>query len=345
MGYIYPGRVWLDTEGNRIHAHGGSILCVGSTFYWYGENKEKTLPHSGIWHNGVNLYSSSDLCAWKREGTIVFPSAKESDPLHPTRIMDRPHILYNDRTKKYVLWVKFAGTKQDKSDWSCQFMGVAQADTIHGPFEMAKYIHPLGMNSGDFDLVKDENTGKAYIYFERVHSELICADLTDDYMDVTGNYTRHFNYQAPPFVREAPCFFMRKGKKYLLTSGTTGYFPNPSEVAVADEYHGPWEVLGDPCVGDTDKNSFCSQFSSVFKHPFKKDLYIALGDRWLTDLPADMPNFWDAVTGKVPVDYDFNAHTEQNTAKADYVWLPIQFDGQGKPTLKFTEQWSPDDYE
>ena len=26
---IKPGQVWLDTDGNRIQAHGGSILAVG----------------------------------------------------------------------------------------------------------------------------------------------------------------------------------------------------------------------------------------------------------------------------------------------------------------------------
>ena len=345
MGKIFPGRVWMDTDGNRIHAHGGSVLCVGGTFYWYGENKEKTVPNSGIWHDGVNLYSSSDLCSWKYEGRILVPSEDELHPLHPSRIMDRPHILYNDRTKKFVMWVKFAGTKEDKNDWSCQFMGVAQADVITGPFELIRSFHPLGMNSGDFDLVKDPLTGKAYIYFERVHTEMICVDLTEDYLNVTNRFSEHFAYGAPPYVREAPAFFARNGKKYLLTSGTTGYFPNPSELATADDYHGPWRVLGDPCVGDVNKNSFCAQFSSVFRHPFKRDLYIALGDRWLTDLPADMPNYWNAVTGRVPVQYDFAAHTLQDTSRADYVWLPLRFREDGVPYLIWTDEWSPEDFD
>ena len=34
-------------------AHGGSILYVDGTFYWYGENKEKSKADSGIWHWGV----------------------------------------------------------------------------------------------------------------------------------------------------------------------------------------------------------------------------------------------------------------------------------------------------
>ena len=47
-----PGRVWLDTEGKRIQAHGGSVLYLDKTYYWYGENKEKTDGISDIWHWG-----------------------------------------------------------------------------------------------------------------------------------------------------------------------------------------------------------------------------------------------------------------------------------------------------
>jgi hypothetical protein len=36
---IRPGQIWLDTNGNRIQAHGGSIMELDGTFYWYGENK------------------------------------------------------------------------------------------------------------------------------------------------------------------------------------------------------------------------------------------------------------------------------------------------------------------
>ena len=43
-----PGRVWLDTNGNRIQAHGGSVIYINGTYYWYGENKEKTDGKNGI---------------------------------------------------------------------------------------------------------------------------------------------------------------------------------------------------------------------------------------------------------------------------------------------------------
>lgn len=77
---IRPGQIWLDTEGKRIHAHGGSILPVGDTFYWYGENKEKSVPDSGIYHWGVRCYASKDLYNWGDKGLIIPPTWKIRNP-------------------------------------------------------------------------------------------------------------------------------------------------------------------------------------------------------------------------------------------------------------------------
>ena len=34
-----PGEVWPDDKGVHINAHGGGILRVGDTYYWFGEHK------------------------------------------------------------------------------------------------------------------------------------------------------------------------------------------------------------------------------------------------------------------------------------------------------------------
>ena len=31
-----PGKVWLDTDGNRIKAHSAGLLQHNDTFFWYG---------------------------------------------------------------------------------------------------------------------------------------------------------------------------------------------------------------------------------------------------------------------------------------------------------------------
>ena len=107
---IRPGQVWLDTDGNRIQAHGGSIIEVDGVFYWYGENKERTKPGNGIWHWGIRCYSSTDLYNWEDRGLIIPPEPDDPDsPLHPAKNVDRPHIIHNERTGKYVCWLKIMG--------------------------------------------------------------------------------------------------------------------------------------------------------------------------------------------------------------------------------------------
>lgn len=343
---IRPGQVWLDTEGKRIQAHGGSILHIDGTFYWYGENKERTLPGSGIWHWGIRCYASRDLYNWDDLGLIIPPVPDDpASPLHPAKQVDRPHIIHDRATGRFVCWIKLLSDDVQEST-------VLVADAIQGPYRIVRTgLRPLGMSAGDFDLVVDPHDGKGYYYFERVHSELICADLTADYTDVTGYYSTHFPRPYPPYVREAPAHFRRAAKHYLFTSGTSGYFPNPSEAAVADTYHGPWTVLGDPHPGDPTGTSYRSQISSVFQHPHKDDLYIALADRWLPDMPvevskrgtAEMEAMFasgDGLPAEPDPEFDL---WQMDTSLADYVWLPVRFDGD-LPVLDWHDEWRVEDF-
>ncbi len=344
---IRPGQVWLDTEGKRIQAHGGSIFYENGKYYWYGENKEKTDGKNGVWHWGVRMYESRDLYNWKDLGLIIPPEPdKPESPLHPTACMDRPHIIYNAATKKYVCWLKIM--EKDGSQRST----VLTAGALTGPYTMVRTgLKPLNMSAGDFDLVVAPD-GKAYYYFERVHSETICADLTADYTDVTGYYSTHFPRPYPPYVREATAHFLRRGKHYLITSGTTGYLPNPSEVAMGPSWHGPFEVLGDPCPDDKSQTTYHAQISSVFKVPGKKDLYIACGDRWA---PGEMNLQYQDYKQNFEAIFNPEAdqsrlkptgHSDQalNTSLADYVWLPFRFDGD-MAYLDWKDEWRIEEYE
>jgi hypothetical protein len=352
---FYPGQTWLDTKGERIHAHGGSLHYENGTYYWYGENKEKTVPGSGNWHWGVRAYSSHDLYNWDDLGLIIPPVLDDPEsPLHPAQKMDRPHILFNEATHKYVCWLKVMGDGEHDPQAST----ILTSDDFVGPYEIVRAgLEPLGMSAGDFDLAIDPQTKKAYYFFEKVHTDLIVADLTDDYTDVTGEYSSHFHHPGPPFTREAPAHFERHGVQYLVTSGSSGYFPNFSEFASAPDLHGPWEVLGDAHPGDPTRTSFRSQISCVFKHPHKTDLYIALADRWLPQLPENMPNVFDSIAAMASGEARPEMTAEQmagmgavmaagqgeNTAISDYVWLPIRFDGD-IPRIDWLDEWRVEDF-
>ena len=345
-----PGKVWYDTDGKRIQAHGGSIICVDNVFYWYGENKDgitgnATGEKCKFWHKGVNLYSSVDLYNWKSEGVFCFEVKDKKHPFHPANIMDRPHIIFNKKTNKYVLWAKCCSGLT----FSTSAFAICVSDSIKGPFKYIKSVAYFPFTAGDFDMFEED--GKGYIIYENPHTEIICQTLTDDYTDLTEEYSSHLKRKCPPYTREAPAFFARKGRKFLLTSGTTGYYPNTTQLdELSLGVHKEWTTLGNPCVNDVCNNSFHSQFSSVFKHPFIDDLYIALGDRWLIDIP---PNFngqeifermFDDEKEPLPKDFALEEYSDENTSEANYVFLPIQFKEDGTPYIIWKNEWRVKDF-
>lgn len=369
---IKPGRVLLDTSGHRVQAHGGSIFYDknSKTYYFYGENKEYTNGENGIWTYGVRAYKSLDLYNWEDCGLIIEPDLNnEESSLNPyAAMLDRPHIIYNEKTKKYVCFCKIM--RKDNS----QTLFILTSDSFLGPYSIViDRGQPIGMHAGDFDLFVSSN-GKAYHLFEKVHTETIIADLNDDYLGYTGFYSSHFPHIHPPYVREATAHFMHNGRHYIITSGTTSYYPNPSEVAVSDDIHGPYTVLGNPCPNDESMTTYHSQISSVFKVPGKKNLYIALGDRWLPefmDLPykfseeryniyfsENIPNEKKNILVKelekkymLSDEMIQKMHKGKNTSIADYVWLPLRIIEpnreypNGMVFIDWHDEWKIEDYE
>lgn len=351
---IKPGQRWYDTEGKPIHAHGFQIFEQDGTYYWYGENKEHTKMGSNVWTWGIRAYRSKDFYNWEDMGLIIAPDTiNPTSPLHFSQTLDRPHILYNKQTGKWVCWIKSMDTDG--------FFVILQADKFEGPYTLVKSLKPEGFGVGDFDMYCDPETGKGYVWFERPHWEMICAELTDDFLGTNGKYSEHFVGHRPPFTREAPSHFVWRGRHYMFTSGTTGYVANPSKVAVFDDYHGHYTDLGCPHINDTYDDSFCSQITSVIKIP-GRNLYVALADRWLpqlagTDIPVRIArNYEKRYAEHKPFDRDFTTpqvkdKTEVKRNKWDttedsrYVFLPITFDENGKPTLEWRDEWRLEDYD
>lgn len=354
---IRPGEVWLDTAGKPIQAHAGAIIAVGNWFYWYGENKEFTDGKQGIESWGIRFYRSRDLYNWDDLGALIPPDITDpKSPLSSKVFPERPHILFNPRTRKFVCWIKIRGLGP-------QFRTVMMADRITGPWTMVhRELHPAGLPAGDFDLLVDENAGKAYMYFEQDHKDVVCIELTDDWTDVTDRLTHHFPRSIPD-TREGIACFQRGGRIYITSSGMTGYFPNPSEVAVGTDFLGPFRQLGDLHPTDASRTSFNSQISSIFKHPRKKDLYIALADRWLPQV-GDDPRFAsgrlsELVRGAItkatgsprqPLTDEERgvigkaaALTNVNTSVSRYVWLPIRF-REGRPTIEWRDEWRIEEF-
>ncbi|WP_353123630.1 family 43 glycosylhydrolase [Dysgonomonas capnocytophagoides] len=352
---IYPGQVWLDTNGKPIQAHGFSVFYKDGTYYWYGENKEFTKSGSNIWTYGIRCYTSQDFYNWEDKGLIIPPdTVNVLSPLHPSQQYDRPHIIFCAKTQKYVAWIKVMGASQS--------MTILEADKFMGPYKIVRQGYkPNGFESGDFDLYVDEESGKGYLWAERPHYEMICSTLSDDFTSVISEYSNHFVGILPPDTREAPVHFIRKGKHYMFTSGTTSYYANPSLVSTFDDYHGEYTDLGNPHPEDSTNTSYCSQITDVIKIPGKKDLYIAVADRWMpkscgSDLFKRLSTIMrDMFKDSKPQERNFDQvamvdkTTEKRTAldatkNARYVWLPIVWEND-VPRIYWKDEWKLEDFE
>lgn len=305
-----PGEIWNDTDGNPINAHGGGVLYYEGTYYWYGEKKTgpTTLYPDQGWEcyrteaGGVNCYSSKDLMNWTFEGTVL-PSVPE-DPnhdLHPSQVIERPKVIYNAKTGKFVMWMHV-----DSPDYAKASAGVAVSDLPTGPFTYLGCMRPNNAMSRDMTLFVDDD-GRAYHFYSSEHNETMYISLlTDDYLKPSGTYTRNFIGQS----REAPAVFKYNGKYYMLSSGCTAWDPNAAEIAVANFILGPWTTIGNPCIGPEADKTFYAQSTFVVPVQGKEGVFIAMFDRW----------------------------KKLDLEQSRYVWLPVIFDGD-KLTIPWYDHW------
>lgn len=302
------GEKWLDTDGNPINAHGAGMLYHDGVYYLYGEYKvgETVLPEWATWEcyrtdvTGVSCYSSKDLRNWKFEGLALEASKDPEHDLHASKVLERPKVVYNARTGKFVMWAHV-----ESADYSKAAAGVAVADSPIGPFTYLGSFRPNDAMSRDQTVFVDDD-GKAYQFASSENNAtMYINELSDDYLTPTGNYTRNFIGAS----REAPAVFKRAGKYYVLTSGCSGWDPNTAQVAVADSIMGPWTVLGDPCRGADAEKTFYAQSTYVQPVHGADDKYLAMFDRWnKTDLQDSR-----------------------------YVWLPIEWTPEGMPLIPWKD--------
>ena len=311
-GMIMPGIEWLDTSSRPINAHGGGVMYHDGVYYWYGESKsEFTYRSPGVgWDcyrteaGGVSCYSSRDLCNWTFEGIVLEPdlSSTHSD-IHPTMVIERPKVLYNEQTHQFVMWMHI-----DNHNYSKAMAGVAVCDSPTGKFQFLGSVRPNGQISRDMTLFKDDDNRGYLIYSSEDNATLHITLLSDDYLTPTQQYTRNF----PNQFREAPALFKRQGKYYLVTSGCTGWDPNQADIAVADQVMGPYTSLGNPCRGHDADKTFYGQSTHVIP-VVGTDQFVMMFDRW---------NKRDLIASR-------------------YIWLPFDFAGD-QPSVPWLDVWSPD---
>ena len=118
---------------------------------------------------------------------------------------------------------------------------------------------------------------------------------------------------------------------------------------MADTWHGPFTVLGDLHPEDESHTSFHSQISCVFPVEGKKDLFIAMADRWVPDHMDYRYEEYASLFERIFSEGDeeasrllserFGEGGRRRTCDATYVWLPICFEGE-RPVIHWMDAWS-----
>jgi hypothetical protein len=188
-----------DQKGEIIDAHDGNLMFFNGKFYWYGTAYGKTDGFSTA--NFFQVYSSSDLQSWKLEGPLLQNQTPGT--------YYRPKVIFNERTKKYVLWYNWYPVL-----WEGRY-GVAVADHPAGPFTVINPEVKLSREKvGDFNLLCDGK--EAFIAYNtidghRIFVEKLDADFTGSSLETSTEITKGC---------EATSFFKRDSLYYLLTDRT-----------------------------------------------------------------------------------------------------------------------------
>jgi hypothetical protein len=275
---------------------------------------------------------------------------------HPSHLLargckiERPKVVYNQKTGKFVMWWHHDINGQGHKN---AMVGIAISDKVTGPYQFVDAFRPL-KGVLPFNLSEEMQrhevpqltltypfTGgslpvpaDSLLIFKRdLHKGQMVRDMTlfvdDDgkayhlysseenstlhIAELSDDYCGYTGKYGRYFVgrfMEAPTLFKKDGKYYFIASGCTGWEPNASRAAVAPSIWGPWQELGNPFEGKEAEISFNSQGTYVLPVVGKKDAFIFVGDRWNTANPID----------------------------GRYIWLPIQF-VEGRPVLTWKDRW------
>ncbi|MEU0060234.1 RICIN domain-containing protein [Streptomyces sp. NPDC006334] len=292
---IANGTQFTDTSGNPVHAHGGGVLKVGGYYYWFGENRnaDNTFRY-------VDAYRSTDLKHWEFRNHVL---TQASAPELATANIERPKVMYNAATGKFVLWMH----KENGVDYSEARAAVAVSDTVDGNYAWRGSFRPLGRHmSRDLTVFVDTDGAGYMISAARENYDLQIYRLTADYTGVA-------RLVADPWHgghREAPALFKRGGVYFMLTSGATGWNPNQQQYATATSIAGPWTAMAN--VGDP--TAYGSQTAYVLPVQGSSGTsYLYLGDRWGNSFGGTVND-------------------------SRYVWLPLAF---STPTT-LSMSWSPE---
>lgn len=272
---IVPGAVWNDTQGNVIQAHGEGIIKVAGTYYWLGEDKTNGSPFQNI-----KCYSSTDLKNWTFVSNAL--TRTTSGDLGPNRIVERPHVIYNNATSQFVMYMHI-----DNSSYTDRKTGVATCNSVCGSYTYRGSVKPLGHDSLDDTLFQDGATGY-FLSEDRTNAKLQIYQLSEDYLSISSLVATLPQFESPAVAKIGSTYF-------IFGSHLTGWSTNDNQYTTATSMAGPWAAWKSFAPSGT--NTCNSQVTFILPVVgTSTTTYLFLGDRWNSNNLTDSRYVWQPLT-------------------------------------------------
>ena len=346
-GEIKPGQIWPDNRGIHINAHGGGMLLHKETYYWYGEHKSERSSSAYV---GVTCYSSQNLTDWTYEGVALSVVEEHGHDLEKGCILERPKVIFNEKTGKYVMWFHLELKGQG---YSAARYGVAISEKPTGPF---RYLYSKRANAGVWPV-------------EFGQEEISSADTLDIqnyskwwtpswYSAVTKGLFVKRDFAGGQMSRDMTLYVDDDGKAYHifsseenmtlhiaeLTDDYTAHSGRYTRVAPGGQNEAPaifkkdgtYWMITSGCTGWEPNEARMFSSPSIWgpwtQHPNPcvgplSEKTFGGQSTYIQPLPDGRMMFMaDIWRPRHPID-------------ARYIWLPIEWEN-GKPVIKWKDSWS-----
>ncbi|TWR31121.1 family 43 glycosylhydrolase [Mucilaginibacter pallidiroseus] len=292
----------FSTTGDAIDAHDGEIAHFNGTYYLYGTSYDCGFQwgNKGAPFCGFKVYSSKDLSTWTDRG-YLFNAKTDVWQSHcdgKTYGCFRPHVVYNSKTKKYVLWINVYDNVVGYRVFTSSSPVGPFAEVAEPKLAVNSTMPAAGLNNGDHDTFIDDD-GTAYLAYTdwRTEGTIVIEKLSADYLTGTGEHVKAVTNGKT----EAPGMFKRNGIYYVVYSDPNcGYCSGTgSSYRTAKSPLGPWsegkKISDNSCGGQP-------SFVSTIKID-SETVYLYGSDLW--------------------------NNAAKNEALANYYWAPLTFAADG----------------
>jgi hypothetical protein len=276
---LRPGVPLFDTDGNRLYAGGANLFLDNGVYYLVGEGR-KTLPDACS--ECLNLYSSTDLAAWKFEACVLHnKDVVANTPPNPVYRMERPKIFRCPSNNRLTMWFHC-----DLTNFGIQSVGVLTADAIAGPWTFAApCFQPDGRASYDMGTFVDDGPrgdGHAYLVRSVENHFAGISQMSDDCLNVTGIVSQGPDMEGQAIMRDDA------GVLHLLGSHLTGWAPNAAQFVTSPNASLVGAVWVDNVNPSGDPTTYDSQSTFIypFKHADGHTTAMAMFDRWNSGRPG-----------------------------------------------------------